>query len=94
MPSVTNSRTRTALKVLPLILLNLSTTSEANVSGKAEDTEPSCHIPLQVVVVCQMAAEGQSDKMTSGMEMQTKQRYVIERVQVEKMQPLTFIDAC
>lgn len=85
LPSVANSRTRTALKVLSLVLLNWSGTSEAN-GSKAGDIEPSCQIPLQVVVH-QMEANGQSDKITSGMEMQTKQRCVIEHVQVKKMQP-------
>lgn len=71
----------------------MSETSEAN-SSKAEDTEPSCYIILQVVVVHQIEAEGQSDKIMSGMEMQMKQRCVIEQAQVEKMQPLTLTDIC
>lgn len=41
-----------------------------------------------------MAAEGQSDKMPSGMEVQMKQRYATEFLQVEEWHPLTFIDDC
>ena len=40
-----------------------------------------------------MAAEGQSDKVVSDMEMCMKQSCVIEAPHVEKMAPLTFIDS-
>jgi len=41
-----------------------------------------------------MAAEGQFDEMTSDMEACMKQRCVAEFIHVEKLHPLTFIDAC
>ena len=45
----------------------------------------STNIPLHVVAVGQMAAEGHSDKMTSDMEVCMKQRCVIEFLHVEKV---------
>ena len=41
-----------------------------------------------------MAAEGQSDKIASDMEVHTKQRYGTELLYLEKNTPLTSIDAC
>jgi hypothetical protein len=43
---------------------------------------------------CVTAAEGQSDKMASDMEVRTKQRCVIEFHHAEKLHPLTFNNAC
>ena len=45
------------------------------------------NILLHLFAVQQMAAEGQSDRMTSGTEMQMKQRCVIESFYEEKMTP-------
>ena len=53
----------------------------------AVEAEYPINIPLHVVAVLQMAAEGQSDKMASDMEVQMKQRGVAEFLHVEKMAP-------
>ena len=45
------------------------------------------NIPLQVVVMWQVAAEGQSVKMVSDMEVCMKRRRVTEFFHVEKMAP-------
>jgi hypothetical protein len=45
------------------------------------------NIPLQFVAVQQMSAEGQSDKMTSDMEVCMKQRSVTESLYAEKIAP-------
>ena len=42
----------------------------------------------------QKAAEGQTDKMVSDMQMCIKQRCVIELPMWKKWHPVTFIDAC
>ena len=47
----------------------------------------SANIPLHFVAVRQIAAEGQSDRMASDMEMWMEQRYDIEFLHVEKMAP-------
>jgi len=47
--------------------------SEAD-SGMAVEIEPPTSIPLNFVAVWQMTAEGQSDKMTSDVEVSMKQR--------------------
>ncbi len=44
--------------------------------------------------VRQVAAGGQRDKMAYDMEVRTKQTCVIEFLHAEKLQLLTFIDAC
>lgn len=41
-------------------------------------------IPLHFVAGLQMAAEGQSDKLVSDMELHVKQRYATEFIHVEK----------
>ena len=46
------------------------------------------NIPLHSVVVRQMAAEEQSDEMTSDIEVHTKQRCVTESLHVEKIAPI------
>jgi len=48
-------------------------------------------IPSRVVAVWRMAAEGQPDRMVSGMEVQMKQRDGTEFLHVEKVAP---IDIC
>jgi len=45
------------------------------------------NIPLNFVAVRQKAAEGQSDKMASDMEVRMKQRCVIEFLHAEKIAP-------
>ena len=45
------------------------------------------NIPLHVVAVWQMAAEGQSDRMVSDMDVQMEQRSATEILHVEKMAP-------
>jgi transposase len=45
------------------------------------------NIPLNFFAVRQMTAEGQSDKMASGMEVRMKQRCVIEFLHAEKIAP-------
>ena len=61
--------------------------SEADVGGMVVEVEPSVSIPLHFVAVWQMAAEEQSDKMASDMEVHMKQRCVIEFLHAEKMAP-------
>jgi len=63
-----------APKVMPPIILCQPTTSEVDVGLIAVEVEPSHYIPLHVVAVQQMAAEGQSDKMITEMEVHMKQR--------------------
>jgi len=52
------------------------------------------NIPLHFVAMRQMAAEGQSDEMVSGMGEHIQQNFITEFLHVEKWHPLTFIDAC
>ena len=68
---------------MPPILFCCSTTTEAD-GGMAVEVEPSHNILLHSVAVQQMAAEGQSDKMASDMEMQMKQRCGVEFLRAEK----------
>ena len=51
------------------------------------------NIPLHVVTMQQMAAEGQSETMASDMEVQLKQRCVMEFLPEEKIAP-TNIHLC
>jgi len=66
---------------------------EVDVGGKAVEVEPSCQYSLPCVVVWQMAAEGQSDRMASDMEVHMKQRYVTEFLH-EELHLLGFINTC
>jgi len=53
------------------------------------------NILLHIVAVWQVAAEGQSDRMVSDMEVWMKQKSVIEFLHSEKKwHPLAFTDAC
>lgn len=52
--------------------------SDVDISGTAVEAELSHQIPLQFVVMWQMAVEGHSDKMGSDMEARMKQRCAIE----------------
>ena len=61
---------RAALKVIPPVLLCLYPTSEAVVGGTIIEFETSDQYSLAVQ---QVAAEGQSDKMASDMEVSMKQ---------------------
>ena len=59
---------RAVLKTMPPIFLCWFMTLEADVGGMTVGAEPSTDTPLRFVAVRQMAAEGQSDRMTSHME--------------------------
>jgi len=59
------SSLRAARKAVPPTSLCWPTTSEVDVGGMAVEAEPFTGIPLSFVAVWKMAAEGQSDKMTS-----------------------------
>jgi len=54
----------------------------------AAEVEPSQQLQLQFVAMQQTAAEGQSDKMMSDMEVRMKQRCVIGFLRAEKMAPI------
>ena len=58
-------------KVMPPVLWYWPTTPEADVDSIAVEVEPS--LQWHFVAMWQMAAEGQSDKMPSDMEVQMKQ---------------------
>ena len=77
---------------MPPILLCWPTVSEVKDGGMAVDVEPPTNIPLHVAV-WQMAAEGQSDKVITDMEVCMKRKRGTEFLPVEKY-PLTFINAC
>ena len=78
---------RAAQKVRPLILLCWPMASEADVGDMAVEVEPSHQYSvLYFFAVWQMAAEGQSDKTASNMEVCMKQR--CEFLHVEKMAPI------
>ena len=71
-----------------------SATSEADVGGMAVEVEPSHQYSITCCCVQQMAAEGQSDTVASEMEVQMKQKGVIEFLMQKKRHPLTFINVC
>jgi len=71
---------RDAPKIMPPILLWWPVVSEADGGGMTVDVELS-------VSMWQMAAEGQSEKMTSDMEVWMKQRCAIEFLHEAKMAP-------
>jgi len=56
----------------------------------AAEGQPSTNIPLHFVAVQQMAAEWQSDKLVSDMEVWMKQRDWAEFFCAEKMTPTDF----
>lgn len=58
---------------MPPILLSWPTRSEAYVGGMAVRMNFHTNIVLHFVAMCQMIAEGQSDKLTSDMEVHLKQ---------------------
>jgi len=62
--------------------------SEADVGGMAVEVEPSCQCCLSFVSVQQMATVRQSDKAASNMEVQMKQKCVIEFLHAETMAPI------
>jgi len=75
---------------VPLISLRWPMTSEVN----EERLNIPTSIPLHVVAMQQIAAEGQSDKMASDTEVHTKQRCGTEFLRAEKKwHPLIFTDA-
>jgi len=67
-----------APKVVPPVLLHGPTMSEVDAGGTAAEVDPSHSIPLHVVAVWQMTAEGQSDTTASDVEVHMKQRGGIE----------------
>ena len=67
---------RVVLKVM--LPIYWPTVSEVYIGGMAVEAEPPTHILLHVVAMWQMAAEGQSDTMTSDMEVCVKQSCVTE----------------
>jgi len=84
---------RAALKVLSSVLLCLPMASEVDVGGMAVEVESSHQYSINVLLLCQTAAEGQSDEMVSDMEVHMKQRCVIEFLFVKKKWD-SFISAC
>ena len=60
---------------------------EPAVGGMTGKVEPSTNILLHSVVVQQIAAEGQSDKMASDMKVHVKQRCIFELHLMDKMAP-------
>jgi len=67
---------RAAPQVMPPILLYWSTTSEADAGGMVVEPSHQC------------SPQRQSDKMASDIEVQVKQKYVIEFLHVEKTAPI------
>jgi len=58
-----------------------------NTSSMAAEGQPSTNIPLHFVAVQQMAAEWQSDRKVSDMEVCMKKRCVTEFLHVEEVSP-------
>ena len=84
---------RAALKVMPPILLCWPTRSSWMLVVRQQRLNPPTNIPFHVVAVWQMAAEGQSDRMVSDMEVWMKQWGETEFLHAEKMAP-TDPDQC
>ena len=80
--------TKAALKVMPLILLFWLTPSEVDVGSMAVEAEHSTNTLSLVVAMWQMAAEVQSDKMLSDMEIHMKQTCAVEFFRVDKVTPI------
>jgi hypothetical protein len=64
---------------------------EADAGGTAVQVEPSRQQLVSFIAVRQIAAEEQSGKFASDMEVRTKQICVMEFLHAEKLRPLTFI---
>jgi len=78
------------LNIMPLVSLCCPITSDAGIGGVAAEVGRShqySSTPFHIVTVWQMAAEGQSDKMVSDMEVDMKQRKGSELLHVEKTAP-------
>jgi hypothetical protein len=73
---------------MPHILLCWKTTLEEDVGGMTVEVEPSCQQFVSFVAVRQIAAEEQSDRMASDMEVHTKQRCVIDFLHADKIAPV------
>ena len=58
------------------------------------DVKLSANIPFHFVPIWQMAAEGQSDRMASDIEVRIKQRCVTEFLQAEKIATIDIIHWC
>ena len=73
-----------ALKVMPPILWCCPVTSEVDFGVWRHRLNLPTNIPLYVVAMWQMAAEGQSGKIACGMETQMKQRCGMEFLHLKK----------
>jgi len=80
------------LEINASYFMMLAMTSEADVGGMAVEVETSCQ--YSITFCCCVAAEEQSNRMVSDIEVSMKQRCVIEFFYAEKWHPVTFIDAC
>ena len=85
--------TRAPLKVMPPIILCWPTMSGVDVGGMVIEVPfyflyLSTNIPLHFVAMWQMSAEGQSDKMTSDIEVSMKQGSVTEFLHEERIAPI------
>ena len=78
---------RAAPKVMPPVLWWWPAVSEENVDDMAVETELSQQYSY-FVDMWQMAAEGQSDRMASDMEVHVKQKCVVEFRHLEKIVPI------
>ena len=75
MKSICTGSMRAALKVMPPILIYWSMTLEVDVRGMAVEVEPSRQ--YSITFCCRvMAAEEQSDRMVSDMELHVKEKFV------------------
>ena len=61
---------------------------ETHVGGMAVEVEPSYWYPIPFCFSVETAAEGQSDRMVSEMEVCVKQRYVTEFLHADKKSPI------
>ena len=77
---------------MPPLLLSWSMMSKADVGGIAVEVESSHQYSTTFCCHVTDEAEGQSDKMASGMEVLMKQRCVTELLHVKKWHSLTFIN--
>jgi len=76
---------------MPPILLCWPMTPEAD-GGMAVEVEPSCQYSINFFAVQQMAAEGQSDRMVSDMEVHMK--HEVNSSMGKKLHPLISVNTC
>ena len=72
---------------MPPILLCWPTMSKADVGGMAVGVESSYQYSIPLCCCAKMAAEGQSDRRASDMEVTMKQKCVVESLCEDKMTP-------